>query len=76
MKGARPKVEATLTVLLVVTKCILHGRSKLDRLHLRERSFDAAVLSKIRKHLDTPHHMPAPALAPLIDLLFTDAILL
>ena len=43
MKGPRPKLKSILTVLFVVTKCILHGRNKMDLFHVRERSFDAAV---------------------------------
>ncbi len=76
MKGPRSKVEAILTVLFVVTQGLLHGRHQMDRAHFRERSFDATVLRKVRKHLDPPHQMPAPALARCIQLLITDAELL
>jgi hypothetical protein len=41
----------------------------MDRLHFRECSFDAAVLSEIGKHLNAEHHMPLPAFAGLIYLL-------
>jgi hypothetical protein len=48
----------------------------MDRGHLCERSFDATVLRKIRKHLDPPHHVPAPAFARCFHLRLTDARLL
>jgi hypothetical protein len=47
----------------------------MDRLHIGERSFDTTGLSKICKHLYSPHHMLAPALAWPFHLIITDAIL-
>jgi hypothetical protein len=76
IKGSRSKVEAILTVLYVVTKCILHGGNKMDRVHICERSFDVPVLSKIGKHLYSEHRMLAPAIARPIHRLIRDAILL
>ena len=70
------KVKAFLTILYVVTKCILQGWNKMDRLHLRERSFDVSGLSKICKDPYSPVNMLAPALAWSFHLLITDAILL
>ena len=69
-------MEPILAILPVVTKRALRGRKKMDRLHIRACSFDAAVTGKIRKHLYAPHHVPAPALARLIYLRISDAILL
>jgi len=62
MKSPRFKVKSILTILFVVTKYLLHGRNKVDCLHLRERSFNAAVLGEIGKHLYAEYHMPSPAL--------------
>jgi len=76
VKGPRSKVESIPTILFVITKCLLHGGRKMDCLHLRERSFNAPMLSEIGKHLDAEHHMPTPALARLIPLLVPEVILL
>jgi hypothetical protein len=74
VKGPRPKVEPILTILLVITKCFLHGRNKMDCLHLREWTFNAPVLGEIGKHLYFERDMLAPAIARLIHLLVPDAI--
>jgi len=63
IEGRRSNVQTIPAKLLVVTKCLLHGRHKLDRLHFRECSFDVAVPGKIRQHPDSPYHMATPALA-------------
>jgi hypothetical protein len=47
----------------------------MDRPHVRECSFDAAVFSKICKHNDTPHDMLAPAWTRRFDFV-TGAMLL
>jgi len=57
-------------------KCFLHGWNKVDSLHLRERSFNAPLLSEIGKHLYTERHMPTPTIASPNCLLFADAIFL
>jgi len=76
VKSSRPKVEPILTILFVITKCFLHGRNKMDCLHLREWTFNAPVLSEIVKHLYFERDMLAPAIARLIHLLVPDAIFL
>ena len=68
-------MEAILTVPFVVTTCILHLGNQMDCLNLRLSSINAAASSKVRKHLDTPHHMSAPPLARHICLAIGDAML-
>ena len=75
MKGSRSKLKAILTVLCVVTEGILHVGNKMDRLQVRECSFNATIFSKICKRSYTPHHMLAPALARHVYLVTREAIL-
>jgi hypothetical protein len=51
------------------------GGNKVDRLHLREWSFNAPIFREIGKHLYFERYMPTPAIAWLIRLLIPDAIL-
>ena len=69
-------MEPILTILLVITKCMLHGGDKMDCLHLRHCSLNAPGLSELGKHLYAERHMPMPAIARPIHLLIPDAILL
>src|SRR2546429_7381090 len=41
LKGRWSKMEPILTILLVITKCMLHGGDKVDCLHLRHCSLNA-----------------------------------
>jgi hypothetical protein len=45
VKGRWSKMEPILTILLVVTKCMLHGGDKMDCLHLRHCSLNALGLA-------------------------------
>ena len=67
-KSRWPKLESILTVLFVVTKCILHGWKKVDLFQVGESTFDTAVLRKLLKRLYTKHDMPSPSLARLVCL--------
>jgi hypothetical protein len=68
-------VQTILAELLVATQGTLHGGHKLDRFHFGARSIDVAVFRKIRQHLHSPRHIPAPPLA-WPKLLTTEAILI
>jgi hypothetical protein len=76
LKGRRPKLKSILTVLFIVTEYLLNGWKKMDLFHVDDGTFDAAVLSKVRKRVYTKHDMPSPSLARLIHLLIPHAILL
>jgi hypothetical protein len=76
LKGRRPKLKAVLTVLFVVPKHLLCDWTKMNLFDVRAGTSDAAVLSKVRKHLYTKHDMPPPALARLVRFPIPSTILL
>ncbi len=76
LKGRRPKLKSILTVLFVVLKHLLCGRTKMDLFDVGAGTSDAAVLSKVRKHLYSNHDMPPPFLARLIHHFIPNRILL